>query len=112
MQAPPLDSKSILQMHQLWLTAFGDDFVSDVPDGILYGDESDWNTTNIYRHMDDNQTIATAIVIRSLAIPSLGGLGEVATHPQYRGKGLATGICQRLRKISLILKVAPYFLVL
>ena len=95
-QAPPLDSKSVLQMNQLWLTAFGDDFVSDIPDGILYGDEADWNMTNIYQRMNDDQTIATAIVIRSLAIPYLGGLGEVSTHPEYRGKGLATGIWQRL----------------
>jgi len=95
-QAPPLDSKSVLQMHQLWLTAFGESFVSDVPDAVLYGEEWDSNSTNIYRHMDDNQTIATAIVIRSLSIPSLGGLGEVSTHPKYRGKGLATGICDRV----------------
>ena len=95
-QTPPLDHKSVLQMHQLWLSAFGNDFVSDVPDGVLYGEEWDSNVTSIYRHMDDNKTIATAIVIRSLAIPSLGGLGEVSTHPEYRGKGLATGICERL----------------
>ena len=40
-QAPPLDSKSVLQMHQLWLTAFGEGFVSDVPDAVLYGEEWD-----------------------------------------------------------------------
>ena len=110
-QAPPLDSKSVLQMHQLWLTAFGESFVSDVPDAVLYGEEWDSNSTNIYRHMDDNQTIATAIVIRSLSIPSLGGLGEVSTHPKYRGKGLATGICDRVVEdfFNLIKFVGDFF---
>lgn len=95
-QNPPLDSKSILQMHHLWLSAFGDDFVSDVPDGVFYGEEEKWNSTNIYQHRVNNQTIATGILIRSLALPSLGGLGEVSTDPEYRGKGLATAICERL----------------
>ena len=95
-QNPPLDPESVGEMHALWLTAFGNDFVSDLPDGVLYGEENHWNLTNIYRHRLKNQTIATAIVLRSLDLPALGGLGEVSTDTRYRGKGLATRICKRL----------------
>ena len=97
-QNPPLDPESVRQMHQLWLAAFGNDFVSDVPDDVLYGEENRWNRTNIYRHISEEQTISTAIVISPLALPSLGGLGEVCTAPRFRGEGLATRICQQLVK--------------
>ena len=80
-QNPPLDPEPVRQMHQLWLAAFGNDFVSDVPDDLLYGEENRWNQTNIYRHISEEQTISTAIVISPLALPSLGGLGEVCTAP-------------------------------
>ena len=95
-QKPPLDPESVRQMHQLWLAAFGNDFVSDVPDDVLYGEENRWNRTNIYRHISEEQTISTAIVISPFALPSLGGLGEVSTAPRFRGKGLATRICKQL----------------
>ena len=47
-QKRPLDPESVRQMHHLWLAAFGNDFVSDVPDDVLYGEENRWNRTNIY----------------------------------------------------------------
>ena len=97
-QNPLLDPESVRQMHQLWLAGFGNDFVSDVPDDVLYGEENRWNRTNIYRHISEEQTISTAIVISPLALPSLGGLGEVCTAPRSRGEGLATRICQQLVK--------------
>ena len=88
-QNPPLDPESVRQMHQLWLAAFGNDFVSDVPDDVLYGEENRWNRTNIYRHISEEQTISTAIVISPLALPSLGGLGEVSTAP-VPGSGIGS----------------------
>ena len=80
-QNRPLDPESVRLMHQLWLADFGNDFVSDVPDDVLYGEENRWNRTNIYRHISEEQTISTAIVISPFALPSLGGLGEVSTAP-------------------------------
>ena len=81
---PPLDPETVCQMHELWLTAFGHDFISDVPDDVLYGGEERWNYVNIYRHISERQTISTAIVIRPHALPALGGLGEVSTDPKFR----------------------------
>ena len=95
-QNRPLDPESVRLMHQLWLADFGNDFVSDVPDDVLYGEENRWNRTNIYRHISEEQTISTAIVISPFALPSLGGLGEVSTAPRFRGKGLAARICKQL----------------
>jgi len=93
---PPLDTESVCQMHELWFTAFGNDFVSDVPDDVLFGDEDRWNCVDIYRHISERKTISTAIVIRPHALPTLGGLGEVSTDPKFRGKGLATTTCRQL----------------
>ena len=91
-QKPPLDPESVRQMHQLWLSAFGNDFVSDAPDDVLYGEENRWNRTNIYRHISEEQATSKALVIRPSSLPSLGGLHS----PRFRGKGLATRICQQL----------------
>ena len=93
---PPLDPEAVCQMHELWLTAFGHDFISDVPDDVLYGGEERWNYVNIYRHISERQTISTAIVIRPHALPALGGLGEVSTDPKFKGQGLATTTCEQL----------------
>ena len=93
---PPLNPRIVCQMHELWFTAFGNDFISDVPDEVLYGEEDRWNCVHIYRHISEHQTISTAIVIRPHSIPALGGLGEVSTNPKFRGKGLATITCRQL----------------
>ena len=77
-QNPLLDPESVRQMHQLWLAAFGNDFVSDAPDDVLYGEENRWNRTNIYRHISEEQATSKAIVIRPFSLPSLGGLHR---HP-------------------------------
>ena len=56
-QNPPLDPESVRQMHQLWLAAFGNDFVSDVPDDVLYGEENRWNRTNCKQLVEDFQVL-------------------------------------------------------
>ena len=109
-QNPPLDPESVRQMHELWLAVFGSDFVSDV----LYGEENHWNRTNIYRHISEEQTISTAIVISPFALPSLGGLGEVlGRSPQPPGSGVRDWqqeYASSWWKIFKGLKVSPYFL--
>ena len=113
-QNPPLDPESVCQMHELWVTAFGNDFVSDVPDDVLFGDEDRWNCVDIYRHISEEQTISTAIVISPLALPSLGGLGEVlGRSPQPPGSGVRDWqqeYASSLWKIVKVLKVSRYFL--
>ena len=108
-QKPPLDPESVRQMHQLWLAAFGNDFVSDVPDDLLYGEENRWNRTNIYRHISEEQTISTAIVISPLVLPSLGGLGEVSTAPGSEVKDWQQEYVSSWWKIFKGLKVSRYF---
>jgi len=92
-QKPLLDPESVHQMHQLWLAAFGNDFVSDVPDDLLYGEQNHCLPTYI-RGADDiyghcNQPLGSPVSWRSW-----GGLHS----PPVPGEGLATRICQQLVK--------------
>ena len=109
-QNPPLDPESVRQMHELWLAVFGSDFVSDVLDDVLYGEENHWNRTNIYRHISEEQAISTAIVISPFALPSLGGLGEVSTDTRFRGRDWQQEYASSLWEIFKVLKVSRYFL--
>jgi len=76
-QNPPLDPESVHQMHQLWLAAFGKDFVSDVPDDVLYGEQNHCLPTYI-RGADDiyghcNQPLGSLVSWRSAQPPVPGG---------------------------------------
>ena len=106
-QNPPLDPESVRQMHELWLAVFGSDFVSDVLDDVLYGEENHWNRTNIYRHISEEQTI-------SKSAPSLSRLLEVlGRSPQTPGSGVRDWqqeYASSLWKIVKVLKVSRYFL--
>ena len=97
-QNRPLDPESVRLMHQLWLADFGNDFVSDVPDDVLYGEENRWNRTNIYRHISEEQTISTAIVISPLALPSLGGLHSPPVPGEGIGNKNMQAACGRFSK--------------
>ena len=63
-------------------------------DGVLRGDELPHNRDVFWiaKHGDD--IIGTGHVTQSLKDVTLGGLGEVAVHPNYRGLGVAKKLCQ------------------
>ena len=94
-QNPLLDPESVRQMHQLWLAAFGNDFVSDVPDDVLYGEENRWNRTNIYRHISEEKATSKAIVIRPGSRRSWGGLHR---HP-VPGEGIGNSSWWKIFKM-------------
>ena len=94
--SPPLDPPSVREMYDLWKLAFGIDIEPDISSDVLAGNESDANDFRVYRELMTGQIAATAIVVVPLGLPELGALGEVATHPLFRNRGLATGLCRRL----------------
>ena len=83
-------------MYDLWKLAFGIDVEPDITSDVLAGNEKDKNDFRVYSENVAGQIAATAIVVASLSLTELGALGEVATHPQFRNRGLATGLCRRL----------------
>ena len=64
---------------------------------ILRGDENSANTFHVYEARVDGQLAGTCTVTQTRMMPALGGLGEVATHPDFRRRGIARDLCRRAR---------------
>ncbi len=94
--SPPFDSLAVREMYDLWEMAFGPDIAPDITFDPLSGAEKNANDFRVYRVFIADQLGATAIVVAPIALPELGALGEVATHPEFRNRGLASGLCEQL----------------
>jgi len=94
--SPPLDPISVREMYDLWKLAFRIDIEPDITSDVLAGNEKDANDVRVYREFINGRIAATAIVVSPLDLPELGALGEVATHPLFRNRGLATDLCRQL----------------
>ena len=94
--SPPLDTSSVRELYALWETAFGEDVEPDIAPSVLAGNENAFNDVKIYRELMAGSIVATAISISPFALCSIGAIGEVATHPASRNRGLATGLCRRI----------------
>lgn len=62
----------------------------------LQGAEAPFNKDTIYLMRDCGQLVGTAHLTVSRDAPELGGLGEVATAEEYRGRGIATQLCGKV----------------
>ena len=89
----PLDKRLVRQLCQLWHDTFQDDYISI--GRVLRGSELDKNLDVVYVVCDGGQIVATCHITISRSDPRIGGLGEVVTVPNRRGRGLATALCRQ-----------------
>ena len=61
--------------------------------GVFLGDEVDHNRLVTYLERDGDTLTGTCGITISRANPRLAGFGEVATRPDYRGRGIASRLC-------------------
>ena len=61
--------------------------------GVFLGDEVDYNRLVTYLERDGDILMGTCGITISRANPRLAGFGEVATRPDYRGRGIASRLC-------------------
>tara|TARA_Y100000758_G_C16067542_1_gene426781 strand:- start:2249 stop:3220 length:972 start_codon:yes stop_codon:yes gene_type:complete len=92
---PPLDFVLVDKLEILWQSAFGEDFVTDVPRSILIEKEVMPHKVDVYTQLIEENIVSSAVTIAGGCSPLLGGLGEVSTEPDFRGLGLATDICHK-----------------
>ena len=60
---------------------------------VFLGDETDHNRLITYLERDGDTLTGTCGITISRANPRLAGFGEVATRPDYRGRGIASRLC-------------------
>ena len=93
---PPLEAVLTDTLESLWRSAFGEGFVTDVPNSLLTEREPLPHKVDVYAHEIGEKLVSSAVLIVGGCSPLLGGLGEVSTAPSFRGSGLATDLCREV----------------
>lgn len=91
--AGPLPQALREELLAFWANVFQIPFTAQA--GILAGEELSANRDLYYLCRTDSELVATCHLTISRLDPRSGGLGEVATHPNYRGRGLASRLVER-----------------
>ena len=89
----PIDNHLTDELYEFWDRIFGGQH--DIPPGAFRDDEIADNRYDVYFERREDHIVATCNILASHDLPTLGGLGEVATDPAHRRQGLATRLCQR-----------------
>ncbi len=92
---PPLPGTLIGEVTQFWEEIFASSFEGFIDQ--LSGAESDDNQNCVYLVREGERLLGTCCLTISRTLPQLGGLGEVATRPQYRRRGIAALLCEQAR---------------
>ena len=92
---PPLPADVIEELAEFWEAIFEASYDDLRP--VLAGGEVADNRNLVYLIREGGELAGTSQLTVSQAAPALGGLGEVATAPAYRGRGIATRLCARAR---------------
>ena len=88
----PIEQDLAEELFAFWKEIFGPGD-PDVPMGVFLGDEVDHSRLITYLERDGDTLTGTCGITISQANPRLAGFGEVATRPDYRGRGIASRLC-------------------
>ncbi len=80
------------ELFGFWEEIFGPG-PPDVPMEVFLGEEAGHNRLITYLEREGDELTGTCGITISRAAPQLAGFGEVATRPDYRGRGIATRLC-------------------
>ena len=92
---PPLPKELIAELTKFWEETFQTSYEGF--HSLLSGAERDNNHNTVYLLQEQEQLVSTCHLTTSNVLPQLGGLGEVATHPQFRRQGIAARLCEYAR---------------
>ena len=87
----PLSENLARELHAFWERIFGGP--GDIPLEVFLGREQEHNHNSVYLMRRGPRLAGTCNLTISKSVPTLGGFGEVATEPEFRGYGIATKLC-------------------
>ncbi len=90
----PLAETLIDELTVFWTTVFGE-IQPDIDRKVFLGSEAATSQSTLYVQWSGEQLIGTCFMMQSRTVPILAGFAEVATHPQWRGQGVATTLCHQ-----------------
>ena len=89
----PLPEDLARELHGFWEGIFGSP--GDIRPEVFLGSETEHNSNIVYLRRRGQRLAGTCNTTTSKAVPALGGFGEVATDPEFRGAGIATELCRQ-----------------
>ncbi len=90
---PPISSALASELIGLWEGIFQSDYAAMAE--VLAGKESQTNSDIFYVARKDGRVVGSSHVTTARSDPRIGGLGEVATAPEYRRRGIGRLLCTR-----------------
>ena len=90
----PISEELIDELFPFWATIFGE-VLPDIAREVFLGAEDAFNGGTLYLRREGGRLASTCFTVQSKVVPGLAGFSDVATDPQFRGRGLATELCSR-----------------
>ena len=90
----PIREELARELFAFWEEIFGPED-PDIPIGVFLGEESEHNRHVVLLERDGDTLAGTCGIMTPRANPEFAGIGEVATRPQYRGRGIAGRLCRQ-----------------
>ena len=90
---PPVSSALASELIGLWEGIFQSDYSAMAK--VLAGKESQANSDIFYVARKDGRVVGSSHVTTARSDPQIGGLGEVATAPKCRRRGIGRLLCTR-----------------
>lgn len=87
----PLDPPLARELVDFWTYIWGEP--PDVPNEVYLGSEAEHNDTTVFFERSGDQFIGTCTLTVPKAMPVVADLGAVATHPDFRNRGVSTRVC-------------------
>ena len=90
----PFGKELARELFAFWEEIFGPED-PDIPIGVFLGDEADHNRHVVLLERDGDVLAGTCGIMTPHADSRFAGIGEVATRPEYRGRGIARRLCKQ-----------------
>lgn len=90
----PIHEDLAQELFAFWEEVFGPED-PDIPISVFLGDEAHHNRHVVLLERYGDNLAGTCGIMTPRANPEFAGIGEVATQPEYRGRGIARRLCQQ-----------------